>query len=83
MPIDSAQRRNRKKKTPPAIGIGTKFNKTADTADNSVIPIMANRFLEPHVRDRTRLDKLASAPYDIAEIRVVGCIVSLQTSCIV
>ncbi|VVD01475.1 unnamed protein product [Leptidea sinapis] len=69
--MDSAHRRNRKKKTPPPIGLGTKFSRTAAAADRLMMHIIAKRFLQPQVRDSTRLTELARAPYDIAEMRVV------------
>lgn len=62
MPIDSADFRKMKKKTPPAIGVCTRFIKTAAKAAIKRIPIMARRFLAPQVRDRTRLVELAIAP---------------------
>lgn len=80
MPIDSAQRRKKKKKIPPAMGMATTFRRTAAKADTVMMQIMANLFLEPQVRDSTRLLELAKAPYDIADRRVVSWILSLQTS---
>lgn len=78
MPIDRAHIRKRKKKIPPAIGVCTRFSKTAAEAEIIRIPIMARRFLAPQVRERITLVELATAPYAIADRRVVSWIVSSQ-----
>lgn len=48
------------------------FRSTAATADVVTMQIIAKRFLEPQVRESTRLLELAKAPYVIAEKRVVS-----------
>lgn len=52
----------RKKNIPPAIGIFTTFKNIAAQEDIVNIPIIAIRFLPPHVSDSTRFAELAKAP---------------------
>lgn len=80
MPIASAHRRKKKKKIPPAMGTATRFSSTAAAAEMAMMPIIANFFMPPQVRDITRLMVLAKAPYDMADRRVVSWILSLQIS---